>query len=128
MLHHIELYVSNLEESREFWSWLLDKLGYQLFQRWEKGFSWKLGDTYLVFVQTEDEYQEPRYHRRRTGLNHLAFFAESRDEVDYFTAELQKKGVSVLYQHAHPFAGGKDHYAVYFEDPDRMKVEIAAPE
>ncbi len=28
----------------------------------------------------------------------------------------------------HPYAGGDDHYAVYFEDPERIKVELVAPE
>jgi hypothetical protein len=26
-----------------------------------------------------------------------------------------------------PFAGGASHYAVFFEDPDRIKVEVVAP-
>ena len=29
-----------------------------------------------------------------------------------------------LYEEKHPYAGGPDYYAVYFEDSDRMKVEI----
>jgi hypothetical protein len=33
---------------------------------------------------------------------------------------------SMVYEH--PYAGGTDHYAVYFEDPDRIKVEVVAPE
>lgn len=37
LLHHVELYVSNLEESIEFWGWLLEELGYVVFQKWESG-------------------------------------------------------------------------------------------
>ncbi|GAA0595336.1 hypothetical protein GCM10009001_09310 [Virgibacillus siamensis] len=33
-----------------------------------------------------------------------------------------------MYSDKHPFAGGEDHYAVYFEDPDRIKVELVAPD
>jgi len=36
-------------------------------------------------------------------------------------------GVTTIYADKHPFAGGKDHYSLYFEDPDRMKVELVAP-
>jgi hypothetical protein len=36
-------------------------------------------------------------------------------------------GVTIIYADKHPFAGGEDHYAVYFEDPDRLKVKLAAP-
>jgi uncharacterized protein len=36
--------------------------------------------------------------------------------------------VHILYEDRHPHAGGPDCYAVYFEDPDRMKVELDAPD
>ena len=68
------------------------------------------------------------YHRCRVGLNHLAFHAVSREQVDNLTMKLKEKGVKILYPERHPFAGGSGHYAVFFEDPDRMKVEIVAPE
>ncbi|WP_404406211.1 VOC family protein [Jeotgalibacillus malaysiensis] len=127
MIHHIELYVSNLKKSTEFWGWLLEELGYELFQEWESGRSWKHGETYLVFVQTEEAYLGVPYHRKRTGLNHLAFHADSREHVDELTEKLRGRGVRILYEDRHPFAGGEDYYAVFMEDPDRMKVEIVAP-
>ena len=34
MLHHVELYVSDLRKSSEFWGWLLGELGYREYQRW----------------------------------------------------------------------------------------------
>ena len=128
LLHHVELYVSNLERSRRFWQFLLENLGYSVFQEWDFGFSFKLGPTYVVFVQTEDEHLSPSYHRKRTGLNHLAFHARSRAHVDELTAMLREQGVPALYADRHPHAGGDAHYAVYFEDPDRIKVEVVAPE
>lgn len=128
MIHHIELYVSNLKKSTEFWGWLLEELGYELFQEWESGRSWKYGETYLVFVQTEEPYLDVPYHRKRTGLNHLAFHADSRKHVDELTEMLRGRGVTILYEDKHPFAGGEDYYAVFMEDPDRMKVEIVAPD
>jgi catechol 2,3-dioxygenase-like lactoylglutathione lyase family enzyme len=127
LIHHIEIYVSNLEKSVEFWGWLLTRLGYAQYQQWKQGVSWKLEDTYLVFVQAEKRFLDIPYHRCRTGLNHLAFHAESKDQVDILTNELKAKGINVLYHDKHPFAGGPAHYAVYFEDPDRIKVEIVAP-
>lgn len=38
-MHHLELYVSDLETSRRFWGWFLKELGYkefrhQLEERW----------------------------------------------------------------------------------------------
>lgn len=128
LIHHVELYVSDLEQSLAFWGWFLEDLGYQVFQEWDTGQSYKLGETYIVFVQTDEQFLDVPYHRKRVGLNHLAFHAESRDQVDAITTKLLDNGVTILYPEKHPFAGGDEHYAVYVEDPDRIKVELVAPE
>ncbi|MFD1388267.1 VOC family protein [Oceanobacillus oncorhynchi subsp. oncorhynchi] len=127
LIHHIEIYVSNLNKTIHFWDWFLSELGYTPFQKWEGGQSWKLGETYLVFVQAEERFLDIPYHRCRVGLNHLAFHADSRKFVDDMTKKLQQRGATILYADQHPFAGGENHYAVYFEDPDRVKVELIAP-
>lgn len=101
-------------------------MGYKEYQSWEQGISYILGDSYIVFVQAEERFLDIPYHRCRAGLNHLAFHGETRDFVDEITQKLRQKGVKILYEDKHPYAGGPDYYAVYFEDPDRMKVEIVA--
>jgi len=127
-LHHVELYVSSLENSMRFWRPLLGRFGYEQFQQWEQGVSYKLGGIYIVFVQAEREFLEPAYHRKRVGLNHLAFHAESKAQVDAIESWVREAGYRVLYEDRHPHAGGPDSYALYCEDPDRIKVEIVAPE
>jgi catechol 2,3-dioxygenase-like lactoylglutathione lyase family enzyme len=127
MLHHLEIYVSNLSKTKKFWGWFLFELGYNEYQSWEKGISWKYENTYIVFVQVEERYMDVSYHRCRVGLNHLAFHASSIEQVDHITNKLRELGVTILYKDKHPFAGGTSHYAVYFEDPDRIKVELVAP-
>lgn len=126
-LHHVEIYVSNLQHSTRFWGWFLTELGFEPFQEWEQGRSWELNGMYLVFVQTKSEHLSIPYHRSRVGLNHLAFHADSTHQVDEMTQEIRARGMKILYEDRHPFAGGEDHYAVYFEDPDRIKVELVAP-
>ncbi|MGE1164852.1 VOC family protein [Peribacillus simplex] len=126
-LHHIELNVSNLHRTVDFWGWFLEEINYEPFQEWESGKSWRLDDMYIVFVQAETRFLDIPYHRGRVGLNHLAFHATSRNQVDEITRKLRDRGVTILYADKHPFAGGKEHYAVFFEDPDRMKVELVAP-
>ena len=123
-LHHVEIYVRDLATSLDFWGWLLGELGYKSFQKWDGGESFILGETYIVFVQAEERFCDIPYHRCRPGLNHLAFHAGSREFVDEITKKLKDRGVTILYEDRHPFAGGEDCYGVYFEDPDRMKVEI----
>ncbi len=124
-LHHIELYVKDLEKSSEFWGWLLGKLGYSEYQKWESGISYILDKTYIVLVQVEERFSDIPYHRCRAGLNHLAFHAGSKEFIDELTVELRDQGVTILYEEKHPHAGGEDSYALFFEDPDRIKVEVS---
>jgi catechol 2,3-dioxygenase-like lactoylglutathione lyase family enzyme len=126
LLSHVEIYVSDLEASSAFWGWFLTGLGYHLHQSWAEGRSWKMEDTYFVIVQVEEKYKSAAYHRKQVGLNHLAFHAESAEDVDRMTEALKEKGVTLLYTDRHPQAGGNKTHAVYFEDPDRIKVEFVA--
>jgi len=125
-LHHIEINVSDLAASKKFWSWLLEKLGFSKYQEWDQGFSYRENDTYIVFAQTVERFLDESYHRSHTGLNHLAFTVDTRQKVDEFAEELRRRGIPILYPEKHPLAGGKAHYAVFFEDPDRIKVEMVA--
>ncbi|MGY3778152.1 VOC family protein [Isobaculum melis] len=126
-LHHLEIYVGDLQRSRQFYQYLLPKLGYTLFQEWQAGFSYQATDgSYLVFVQTNKEYLANGYHRCNIGLNHLAFQVASKKEVDDFQHELKLRNVTLLYEENYPFAGGENHYAVFFEDPDKIKLEIVS--
>lgn len=126
-LHHVNIKVSNLQKSSEFWGWFLSRLGYEQSDSWPKGVSWKLGHTYIDFVQVEEKYINAPYCRDQVGLNHLAFHAQSRMQVDEMTEALKARGATVLYLDKHPFAGGPEYYAVYFEDHDRIKGELVAP-
>lgn len=127
MLHHVELYVSDLERSLGFWTPFLTRLGHHESQRWSEGVSYQFGDTYLCFVQAPDAQRDAGYHRQRVGLNHLAFHAASREQVDELSAWVQAAGFTRLYADRHPYAGGQGYYALYCEDPDRIKVELVAP-
>lgn len=127
MLHHVEINVTDLNKAIEFWGWFLSELNYEVYQKWDRGISWKFKKTYIVFVQTEERFIKAGYHRSHAGLNHLAFYADSREQVDRMTEKFKERNIHILYQDRHPFAGGSDHYAVFIEGPDRMKVELVAP-
>lgn len=127
MLHHVELYVSDLERSVAFWTPFLGHLGYES-DRWPGGMNYVRGDeTYLCLLTAPAEHQSVGYHRKRVGLNHLAFKGESRAQVDELQAWVRAAGYSVLYEGRYPFAGGPGHYAMFCEDPDRIKLEVVAP-
>jgi catechol 2,3-dioxygenase-like lactoylglutathione lyase family enzyme len=67
------------------------------------------------------------YHRKRVGLNHLAFKVASRAQVDEIASWIKANSYTLLYADRHPYAGGPNYYAVFCEDPDRFKLEVVAP-
>lgn len=124
-LHHVELYASDLNASLDFWDWFLNELGYEVKNDWDEGRSWINGPTYVVLVQAGNP--DHPFNRQAAGLNHLAFHAASRDQVDELTAGVRERAdATVLYEDRHPYAGG--YYALYFECPEGIKVEVVGPE
>ncbi|HRB00073.1 MAG TPA: hypothetical protein PK294_06525, partial [Ignavibacteria bacterium] len=101
---------------------------FKVFQKWDSGISFKFESSYIVFVQTEKKYAANSYNRKNTGLNHLAFHCTSRNFVDDLTIDLKYRNIEILYPEKHPYAGGENYYAVFFEDPDRIKVEVVVSE
>jgi len=124
-LHHVELWVPDLGRACAEWGWLLGQLGYAPFQDWPNGHSWRLGATYLV-VEQSPALTASEHDRLRPGLNHLAFHAGSRQNVDRLAAEGPAHGWALLFADKHPHAGGPDHYAAYLANTDGFEVELVA--
>lgn len=124
-LSHIGINLSDEETSFPFWK---DLLGYLEFTIMPDGnhFDADDGHTFLCFSTTKPAYQAPVFHRKHTGLNHIAFDVSSKAMVDQFVNEfLKPRSIPALYGGAKKYPYTKDYYAVYFEDPDKIKIEIA---
>lgn len=125
-LHHVELSVpaAALERSLSWWGWLLGELGYETKNDWDAGRSWRCGPTYIVVKAAEAEGEVVR---ATPGLDHVAFHAASRDQVDRVAEQVRKReGSELLYPDRHPYAGG--YYAAYVEGPSGITVEVVGPE
>lgn len=125
LLHHVELWVPDLRAARPRWAWLLGRLGYQPFQSWEHGVSYRLGPTYLVLEQSPALIKGP-HERRRAGLNHLAFHAGPRTDLDRMVEAAGDHGWRLMFSDRHPFAAGPENYAAYLEDDDGYEIELVA--
>jgi catechol 2,3-dioxygenase-like lactoylglutathione lyase family enzyme len=125
LIHHVELWVPDLARATDSWGWLLAELGYQPFQRWKHGISFRHGPAYIV-LETSLDQLAGRHERRRAGLNHLAFHAGDRSRVDALARQAVEHGWSLLFTERHPHAGGPDHYAAYLENTDGYEVELVA--
>jgi catechol 2,3-dioxygenase-like lactoylglutathione lyase family enzyme len=125
VLHHVELWVPDLPRAVREWGWLLGRLGYEPYQEWQHGRSWRSGLTYLV-VEQSSAMTDTHHHRTHPGLNHLAFHAGSREKVDALATEAPANGWEPLFVERYPYAGGPQHYAAYFSNTDGFEVELVA--
>lgn len=126
-LHHVELWVPDFARARTEWGWLLAALGYGPFQDWPAGQSWRSGPAYIVVEESPD--LGSRSHRRTdAGLNHLAFWAGSREQVDALALAAPGHGWTELFPERYPHAGGSGHFAAYLVNSDGFEVELIAGE
>lgn len=125
MLHHVELWVENLSASIGSLGWLLLRLGYTVDATWPTGISYRSGDFYLV-IESGPDVLPSRHERRAPGLNHLAFHAGTRAQVDALTTDAMAHGFELMFSDSHPFAGGPAHYAAYLHDSSGFEVELVA--
>ena len=126
-IHHLELWVPDLGRAVSSWGWLLGRLGYEPFQAWEAGRSWRLGGTYVVVEESPALLRDVPHDRRRAGLNHVAFAVPARSGLDEIVRRLPAFGWSPLFAARYPHAGGPDHYAACLENDDGFEVELVAP-
>lgn len=123
-LHHVELWVPDLERAVADWGWLLGELGWSPFQEWSAGRSWRSGGVYLVVERSPA--MTDGHDRLRAGLNHLAFHGGDRAAVDALAAAASGHGWQPLFADRFPWAGGPEHYAAYLENADGFEVEVVA--
>lgn len=124
-LHHVELWITDLDTVRTEWRWILQHVGFALESEWPGGESWAAGGTYLTLT-TSPNLSAVEHDRRRPGLNHLAFHGGDRAAVDAIIAEAPGHGWQSLYTERYPHAGGDQHYAGWLENSSGFKLEIVA--
>jgi catechol 2,3-dioxygenase-like lactoylglutathione lyase family enzyme len=124
-VHHVDLVVSSIERSLPFYRDLLAPLGYHRVSEveGERGETiWYLGGPEVALGLREAQ-SEGGYDRYRVGVHHVAFEAWSRSVVDERAEWLAANGAQI---ESHPQEYGylPGYYAVFFYDPDGIKLEI----
>jgi catechol 2,3-dioxygenase-like lactoylglutathione lyase family enzyme len=125
-INHIALTVADLARSVAFYQPVLGFLGYRLAEQHDDYVEWDGLCGWFILRSASAELSDRTHDRAAPGLHHLAFSAGSRDEVDRFHREvLLPLGATVLDppQVWPQYSGG--YYAVFFLDPDGMKLELA---
>jgi glyoxylase I family protein len=125
-VHHVDLVVSSIERSLPFYSDLLGPLGYHSIGEveGERGETiWYLTGPGTAIGLREAQSESGAYDRYRVGLHHLAFEAASRGEVDERAEWLRAHGAE-LESEPQEYTYMPGYYAVFFYDPDGLKLEI----
>ena len=125
-VYHIEIRVSDSKVSFPFYKDFLGYLDYKISFEDKTTLGMTNGTCDVWMIQTEDKYKGNKYHRKNVGFNHIAFGVYSKDGVDTFVKEfLESKNIKPLYNSPKEFKEYQDgYYAVYFEDPDKIKLEV----
>ncbi len=130
-VHHTDLVVTSLERSlpfyRELLGWtesgeIVGERGERVVYIWPPGREPYWQGSLGLREKQSDAHGVP-FDRYAVGFHHLAFFVESRAAVDERAKWLRSRNVEIE-------SGPKEYdyipgyYAVFFYDPDGMKLEI----
>ncbi|MBO0711404.1 MAG: VOC family protein [Acetobacteraceae bacterium] len=119
-IDHIVIRVSNYERSKAFYGKLFQFLGFELSDQFADAIGWTNGKT-RFWIGPADAQGKKRKHRAGdVGFHHYAFELRSRKDVDELQAFLERERVRIVDPADEYY---EDYYAVFFLDPDGLKLE-----
>ena len=126
-MHHLDLTVQDLERSAPFYESVLGFMGYRRSKAGDGWIVWDLptADGSSCSLAIRRAHRKRAHDRYTVGLHHFAWAAASRDDVGRLHAHLQKLGATILDAPADYPQYRAGYYAVFFADPDGLKLEFA---
>ncbi len=130
-INHLALTASKLDQSASFYDQVLGQMGYARVEvppatqqaMKTQLLAWASPNGSVTLRPAKGASASKQHDRDAPGLNHLAFNAESRADVNRMHQLLVSIGAVVLDPPAeYPYFPG--YYAVYFCDPDGIKIEF----
>jgi catechol 2,3-dioxygenase-like lactoylglutathione lyase family enzyme len=117
---HISICVSDFARSKRFYGALFKFLGMKIMDEYETAIGWKNGKTRFWISQADAKGRKRKHRIGDVGFHHYAFSLRSRKDVDDLEAFLRKTGAKIVDPAGEYY---DDYYAVYFLDPDGLKLE-----
>ena len=123
-INHLAMYVTNLEDSREFYTKYFGAVSNSKYHNAKTGLQTYFltfeGEVRLEIMQRPD-LREGVKEDLRTGFTHLAFSVGSREEVDRLTELLNADGYPIV---GKPRVTGDGYYESVVLDNDGNRIEI----
>lgn len=125
-LYHLQINISDAKKSIPFYKDLFGYFEYKVIDESDSHLGVSDGTTDFWLIETEESFKRLLFHRKHTGLNHLAFRVAYRSDVDVFVDEfLKPRKIIPLYNSPKEYPEySENYYAVFFEDPDKIKIEV----
>jgi lactoylglutathione lyase len=122
---HIGLSVTDLGRSVAFYQDVLALEVIQLSAEAGRGFAFlgAGGRLFLTLWQQSRQAFEPRH----AGLHHLAFQLPTLEAVQATEARVRAHGITPRYDGVVPHREGGDSAALFFTDPDGIRLEVYSP-
>ena len=119
-IDHLSVRVSNFAKSKTFYGKLFEFLGFEILDEYDGAIGWTNGKTRYWIGQADAKGRKHKYRIGDVGLHHYAFQLRSRKDVDALQAFLRKLGATIVDPADEYY---DDYYAVFFLDPDGIKLE-----
>jgi catechol 2,3-dioxygenase-like lactoylglutathione lyase family enzyme len=120
-IDHLVLSVGDFARSKAFYRQLLSFLGFKLKYDYADMAGWSNGKTLFWIAAADVQGRKRKYRKGDIGFHHYAFELSSRRDIDELGAFLADNGMTVIDPPGEYY--GQNYYAVYFTDPDGMKLE-----
>ena len=121
-VEHIDVTVNDLARSTAFYDKVMPALGFRRLPDNDRN-NIRWANAHLSFA-IRPATERAEFDRYRVGIHHLAFRAKSRAAIDEFHRFLLTERLTVLDAPAEYPIYGPNYYAVFFADPDGMKLEL----
>ena len=133
VIDHIQITVKNLEKAEAFYDRLMPILGFDINKK-SKGFVKENELEVIEYIHPlitfsinspREIFKNDTVHRRKPGsLHHLAFKANSKEEVDNLFILINETEAEIVHPPQYYPQHGEEYYALFFKDPDGIKLEI----
>jgi catechol 2,3-dioxygenase-like lactoylglutathione lyase family enzyme len=119
-IDHISVRVSDFARSKKFYAALFDFLGFKVLDEFEDAIGWTNGKTRYWIGAADTRGRKHKHRIGDVGLHHYAFELRNRKDVDALQDFLVELGAKIVDPAGEYY---DDYYAVFFLDPDGLKLE-----
>ncbi len=123
-IDHLMINAGDFDAAIRFYSWLMPNLGYPNVENFDQpermiGFWGDCGSLWVMRARNQNE----NFDKTRIGLREIAFRVPRRAQIDELAREISSHGGRIL-DPPREYDYRPGYYAVFFTDPDGIKLEI----